>query len=223
MLRICASLFLSGLILGYGPCLLSCGPILISFIAGRGKGPFVSFISWLVFSFARVIVYVFLSAVASIAGTALFSIFYWERAGYIVWFFGALFIIGLALLLFVGEGKGLCSFLHKHFVDNNIKSFFILGLLIGFFPCVPLIGILMYITMISTNINQGIIFGSAFSLGTALSPLLILSVLAGSISKIKLFSFQKYTLLFSRICSLILFGLGSHILIKSIAGFLTKL
>lgn len=50
---------------------------------------------------------------------------------------------------------------------------FILGVLLGFAPCLPLIGILTYIAVKSTNPWQGLIYAGCFGLGNIIIVLLL--------------------------------------------------
>ncbi|MGD9015341.1 MAG: sulfite exporter TauE/SafE family protein, partial [Candidatus Omnitrophota bacterium] len=59
--RIILSLFLSGLFLGSGPCLATCGPILVSYIAATRQSLKQGMVVWLLFSLSRICIYLILS------------------------------------------------------------------------------------------------------------------------------------------------------------------
>ncbi|NQT95023.1 MAG: sulfite exporter TauE/SafE family protein, partial [Candidatus Omnitrophica bacterium] len=103
MLRICISLFVTGMIMGSGPCLASCGPILVSYIAATKRSPLGGLWGCLVFSASRVLVYIFMGGIAGFVGAGLFSRFYWEMPGYIILFVSGLFISFLGVLIFSGK------------------------------------------------------------------------------------------------------------------------
>ena len=83
------------------------------------------------------------------------------------------------------------------------------------FPCIPLVGVFSYITMISTHYTNGMLMSAAFGLGTIISPLVFLAMLAGAIPKLKILQSEKNLLIFQRACGLILFVLGLHIITKT--------
>lgn len=217
MLKICFSLFITGIILGTGPCLATCGPILISYIAGTKRSPLGGLWSWFVFSITRVLIYVFLGLIAGFAGAALFRRFYWEIPGYIIWFAGGIFISFLGMLIYLGRESHfkVCRLLNESLVQKDTKSLITLGVLVGIFPCVPLVGVLSYITMISTHFGQGILMSAAFGLGTLISPLIFLGMLAGAIPKLKILRDEKNLIIFQKICGVILLLLGIHIIIRT--------
>lgn len=217
MFRICIGLFITGVILGTGPCLATCGPILISYIAGTKRSPLGGLRSWFVFSIARVLVYIFLGLIAGFAGAALFRRFYWEIPGYIIWFAGGIFISFLGILIYLGRKSHfkVCRLLNESLIQKDTKSLITLGVLVGIFPCVPLVGVLSYITMVSTHFSQGILMSAAFGLGTLISPLIFLGMLAGAIPKLKILQDEKNLIIFQKICGVILLLLGLHIIIRT--------
>ena len=222
MFRICFSLFATGIILGAGPCLASCGPILISYIAATKRSPLGGLWSWLVFSVSRVLVYIFLGLIAGFAGAELFHRFYWEVSGYIIWFIGGIFISSLGVLIFLGKESrfNVCRLLNESLIQKDTKSLIALGVIIGIFPCAPLIGIFSYIMMVSTHFSQGILMSAAFGLGTVISPMIFLGMLAGSIPKLKVLQNEKNLLIFQRICGGILFLLGMFLIVRTVTDYI---
>lgn len=208
MLRISISLFLSGVLLGLGPCLASCGPLLVSYIAASAKGFKQAFWAWFVFSLARVFVYCILGVLAGIFGQFFISHIYPLHIGKYISFAGGVFILIIGLLVFLGKAPDLriCSALNEKFIKNDVKSIFLFGVIVGVSPCAPLIGIFATMGLMSRNILDGVIFGLSFGVGTMVSPLLILAVLAGSIEKFLLN--QKARIIFNRICGIVIIILG---------------
>lgn len=222
MLKICLSLFITGIILGAGPCLASCGPILLSYIAATKKTPLGGLRSWFIFSLSRVLIYVFLGGMAGFAGSELFRRFYWEAPGYVIWLVSGIFISFLGFLIFSGRKSHfkICRILNESFIQNDTKSLIILGILIGIFPCIPLIGIFSYITMVSTHYSQGLLMSASFGLGTFISPLIFLGLIAGGIPKLKVLQNERNLVIFQKICGAILFFLGAHITVKTAAEWI---
>lgn len=225
MLRICLSLFFTGIVLGAGPCLATCGPILISYIAATKNTPLSGLRSWLIFSLSRVLVYILLGLIAGFAGAELFNRFYWEMPGYLIWFAGGIFVCFLGALIFMGKKPQfkVCRLLSESFVQKDTKSLVVLGIIIGVFPCVPLMGVYSYITMISTHPSHGILMSAAFGLGTVISPMIFLGMLAGTIPKLNILKDEKNLLVFRRICAGVLFLLGVHIVVKTAIEFIKSI
>ena len=217
MINICFSLFITGILMGSGPCLLSCGPILLSYIAGTKSSALGGLRCWFLFSFSKLVSAIFLGFIAGLAGVTLLRRFYWDMPGYIMWFLTGCFIIFLGFMVFIGSHTKfkLCSRLNQSMIQRDTKSLVALGLLIGALPCVPLLGVLSYIAMISTHYWHGIAMGAAFGLGTIISPLIFGSMIAGAITGLKIFQNSKAALIFQRICGLVLMFLGAHIAIKT--------
>lgn len=175
-------LFVSGLLLGSGPCLSLCAPLLISYTVALKPTLKKSIISYLIFSLFKLISYVILGILCALGVTLLKSPGFREYLDTIYLILGCfIIIIGLATIFYKREkNTKICSWLHK----GNIRNVGILGLLVGFSPCLPLLGILNYIVIISNSYWEAIIFTSLFGLGITLSPLLILVMLSGKIAEV---------------------------------------
>ena len=225
MTKIAFSIFISGIILGAGPCLATCGPILISYIAATKNSPLGALKSWFIFSISRVFIYTALGALAGIIGSRLYQSFYWESAGFILWFASGIFICLLGVLTMFGKNTAskICQNLQGFFIKKDTKSIVGLGVLIGLFPCAPLIGILSYISMVSVRFYQGVILAFLFGLGTVISPLFFLGLGAGFIPKFSILQGEKAHGRFQRLAGAVLFFLGMHILVKTVAGFIKTL
>ena len=174
--------------MGSGPCLVSCGPVLISYIAGTKYSALHGLKSWFIFAFSRFIAAVFLGFVAGALGAELFNRLNYTITGYIIWFTAGIFISFLGLLVVFGKHANLkvCNILNNSFIENDTKSLIALGLIIGLLPCAPFVGIISYITAASTNYIQGMLMGAAFGFGTALSPLMLFAMIAGALPGLKL-------------------------------------
>jgi len=194
MLRIYISFFLLGLSLGSGPCMVSCGPLLLSYIAGTGKNIFKSIIVYLLFSLGRILAYVLLGFLIFRGGEMVIGM----NAGFSRYMYlaGGLFLILIGSLLAL-KGKienKLCVNLQNFFIKKDIKTVLFFGLIIGFLPCAPLVSVLAYIALISKTWINSSLYSICFGLGTAFSPLLIVIVLAGLLPRLtgareKLFRF----------------------------------
>lgn len=206
--------------MGAGPCLLSCGPVLISYIAGTKKTALQGLYTWLVFSLSRFFATVLLGLIAGLLGAGLFSRFYYEVSGYLIWLAAGIFICFLGLLLLVGilEKFKFCSVLNYSFIRHDTKSLMILGFLMGLLPCMPFAGVISYITMASAHYIQGVLMAAAFGLGTAISPLILLAAAAGAIPGLKFLQGKRAAIILQRICGIILIYFGVQVIINALAG-----
>jgi len=100
-----------------------------------------------------------------------------------------------------------CSFLSK----GNLRNASILGLLAGFSPCLPLLGILNYIIIISHSPLEGLIYAFAFGLGTTISPVILLAGLSGKLAG-DFSGNRKIKALIKIISSFVLIFLGAKII-----------
>jgi sulfite exporter TauE/SafE len=175
-------LFLTGLAAGAGPCLATCAPLVLPLVAGTAKNGRQGLGLTLSFFAGRLAVYIGLGA---LAGWSLRSLSWFTEnpalqnnmlragAGFIL-FLGALIVMGKDI------SSPWCRSWHKYFVDKSHGSMFILGILAGLAPCLPLLGVLTYTAFKARDPLQGALWGGSFGLGTMLSPLLIAGVALGA-------------------------------------------
>jgi sulfite exporter TauE/SafE len=214
MNKIIISLFITGLLFGSGPCLASCGPFLAAYIAGTKKNIPKGAMTYILFSLARIFVYLVLSL-----AIFFFSKFAVEKllgnlSRYLLILAGGIMVlIGLFLALGKKVEFSFWRFLHKNILERDKKSIITLGLIIGFLPCVPLLAILSYIGLISSSWLSSLLYSLSFGLGTLISPLLVLTIFVGLIPRF----LEKNTIyysVFSFICGLIIIFLGIQLIIK---------
>jgi len=221
------SLFISGLLFGSGPCIASCGPVLIPFIAGTNRGVFNGLKTYVIFSLARIFSYIILSIGVFFLGSFTLQRLLGGYSKYISLLAGA-FIILLGLLMVLGKRLGsTCSnlttgfarkpwrCLQENMLENDKKSITTLGLITGFLPCAPLLAIFSYSGLISKSWVKCLLYSFSFGIGTFLSPLILLVILAGFIPKIVKKKSALFSQIFCSICGLIIIFLG----VQLIAGF----
>jgi len=213
MLKIILSLFLSGLFFGSGPCLASCGPILISYIAGSRKDVPRAIISYILFSAGRIFVYIVLGVLFFFLGSLALERSFERYSKYIL-FAGGIFIIIMGLLMALGKSLELkfCKFLEHKILEKDKKSIFMLGLFIGLLPCGPLLAILSYVGLISKHWLQSSFYSLAFGVGTFVSPLALLAVFAGLLPRFFVDKRAVFGRIFSFICGLIIVFLGVELI-----------
>lgn len=198
-------LFISGLVLGSGPCIGFCAPILAGYVAAYKTSFKKAVASYLVFSAAKLLSYMIIGALCGVFSGLLNSELFFKYSNYINFILGV-FVLFIGLSILIPKQAFLsryCSFLHT----GHIKNVGVLGFLAGFSPCLPLLGILDYIIVVSNSPVQPIIYTFAFGLGTAISPILLLVAfsgkLAGDISK---YRFWVRVLKFGSVAILLFFG-----------------
>ena len=188
MFRIILNLFLTGILFGAGPCMLTCGPVLIAYVVGTKKRIIDSILTYSMFSWARIFVYLVLSFLVFFFGNVVMEKMLRQNSRYVLFAGGAfIIIVGVAIIL--------QKSFFKRFKSNSIM----LGVIVGALPCVPLLAILSYIGLVSKTWLQSLIYGVSFGIGTFLSPLVIVAFFAGAINKF----LEKKKALYNRICSVI--------------------
>lgn len=216
-------LFIIGMTVSFGPCLLFCSPVILPYIAATRKGWREGLGAVLIFLLARLVAYVLLGLLAGLLGGLLTKLLH--RFGYLVFLFGGLFISLVGLLIIFGKepfhhprlpgcSGQVCQILRRQVVDSRIKGPAILGLTIGVLPCLPLLGVLAYITLKAQNLWQGAFYGLAFGMGKFISPLILLGILASTLPAGLIKSHRIYGF-FSRICGFILFLIGVNLIFLS--------
>jgi hypothetical protein len=180
MLRSAVSLFILGFSFGSGPCLTSCGPLLLSYIVGTQKRVAAGLFAYSLFSLVRIVVYLLLAILVFLLGR-------WAIEGLIGGVSRYLFILGGTFMVLLGtlvilsrrRDTKWCSFLKNRFLEHDKKSIVLLGLLTAIFPCAPLMAMFSYLALISDKWWQSLVGALSFSLGVFISPLILLSALGG--------------------------------------------
>lgn len=213
MLKIALSLFLSGIFLGAGPCLVSCGPFLVSFIAGNNKNFKQSLWIWFIFSLTRIFAYLILGLIVGLLSQEfLYKIYNGNITKYIFILGGAfVFLIGTLMVFNKYPEIKACEAFKKNLLNKENKSIITFGLIIGFLPCAPLLGILTYVALISTNILKAVFYCFSFGVGTLISPLIIMAFCASAISKL-LISQENIYKIFKIVCGIIILFLGLRLI-----------
>jgi len=210
MPKLLITFFLFGLSFGWGPCIASCGPLLISYFAASRKTIRQSIVAYCVFSLSRIAVYMLLGiSVFYIAQTL-------SRYAQVIAIVSGVFLILIGALIAVGKMADFswCKPLHKCFIEKDTKTFVVFGLIAGIIPCAPFISVASYIGLTAKTLAHGIIYSAAFGLGTILSPLILLSVGAGFIPRI-LGKAQRLHAIFNFVCGVVIIVLGVMMLMRA--------
>lgn len=214
MIRIIISLFLTGIALGAGPCMASCGPLLISYTAATKRGFKDSLRVYVIFSLSRIFVYLVLGLLIGLFSQYFLHQNFQETVSKYAYIVGGAFISLIGLLVILGKepNSKFCQVLRKNLIEKDTKSILIFGLIVGISPCGPLIAVLSYIGLTSFSWLKGMLFSLSFGLGTIISPLLFLVLLAGFINKI-FKNKENFYQLFQKFCGFILCLFGLYLLI----------
>lgn len=218
MNQIIVSLFLTGLFFGYGPCLLSCAPLLISYIAATKENAWGGLRVYVIFSLTRLLVYLVFGFLVGLLGEWALHRFLGSVLLRVLFFVFGIFLIflGVLLLLRKFEVSQKCPALFQRTLGpRDTKNVILFGLIVSFSPCLPLVAMLGYIAMISDHWAKGIFYMTAFGLGTVVSPMVVAAMLAGWMAK-ALKSHQGVFRTLQIICGLIICVLGFHLILSAI-------
>lgn len=216
MYRIITSLFISGLVLGSGPCLATCGPLLISYVAGTQKNIIRSIGAYLLFSLSRISVYAVLGLFVFFFGQAISKYIFTHSSQKYIFLCAGLFIVIIGCLIAIGRNPGnkFCRRVQGFFLKKDAKTIFIFGLIIGIIPCLPLLSVLSYVGLASKTWRDSLVYSLSFGLGTIISPLFAIVALAGFIPKI-IMSNRVISNIFNAICGLIIIYLGERLIMRA--------
>ena len=203
-------ILLYGLAVGVGPCLGSCGLFLFALIGGTRSSPFAGIKGVLSFSGGRVLVYLLLGTLAGKLGEIL-NFLKGGVSHYLL--LGCGILLSLAgIFYFIPQSEKFCIWRGKW---HDIKlPFFLLGILWGIMPCLPLSSILAYIALISHNPWEGFLYSLSFSTGTFISPLLVIGGIAGFLSSLS--QKRRFFFLLRLLCGAMLLFMGVSLILNGL-------
>lgn len=206
--------FMLGLTLSWGLCLSFCSPVVVPYIGATQKNWLDGLKVSLAFSLSRIAAYITLSVISARLGQYLIQKFYSGQASAIIPLAtgGLITLLGIIILLGRSPYFCLCPGGSK-FSGQGIREMALLGLLVGFAPCLPLIGLLAYIAFNARGILEAALLGLTFGLGTLISPLLLLGPLTGSLAPL-LAKRPAISKIIQRACGLVLIYVGTGMLMK---------
>lgn len=196
--------------------MVSCGPLLVSYVAGTGKNIGKSILVYLLFSLGRILAYVLLGLLIFRGGQIAMEMNI--GLGRYIYLAGGLFLVLIgALLAFKGKIENkFCGNLQRVFLKKDIKTVLAFGLIIGFLPCAPLVSVLAYIALISKTWVNSSLYSFCFGLGTLFSPLLIIIVLAGLLPRLAR-AREKLFRWLNLICGVVIIILGLQLIWRFIS------
>ncbi|MFA5362567.1 MAG: sulfite exporter TauE/SafE family protein [Candidatus Omnitrophota bacterium] len=180
--RLLSSFFIFGLTLGFGSCLAGCGPLLISYLAGREKNVKNSILAYGIFSLSRLIVYLVLGISVYFLGHLLITRFF-DSIARPLYVTGGMIIalIGFFLIIDKNPDPAFCSKARGFLFRKDAGNVIALGVIMGILPCSALLSILAYIALTAKTWVDALMFTLVFGLGTIVSPLFILAACIGLI------------------------------------------
>lgn len=199
------TLFIMGLVNGAGPCLVVCMPILVPYIIASASNWRDGLFITLTFAFVRALTYAIMGFFLGAAMGLLNSPFYMN----VISFAGGMVLIGLGALQMFGKKLRACKVIPRSITSKHTAYVSILlGIIIGLSPCPPLLGAFVYISMLHFSAVKSALLALSFGLGTAISPLILFGVAAGT-TREKLDAISKKTGLYAaRISGVILIVIG---------------
>lgn len=202
-----------GLSFGSGPCLASCGPVILSYIAGTRKNVSKGLVVYSLFSLGRIFVYIALGLSAFFFGKFVMEKFLFSFSKYLIIIGGGfIFLVGLLLALGKKFKLKFCSLLQENILVNDKKSIIMFGLIIGVLPCAPLLAIFSYVVLTSKSWFDSLLYSLSFGIGTFVSPLIFLVIFVGLMPG-KLIG-RNYDRIFNLVCGLIIMFLGSQLIMR---------
>jgi sulfite exporter TauE/SafE len=198
-----------------GPCLLVCAPILIAYVAGRFATRKQALSDIFIFLLGRFLAYLVLGYLAGLSGLILRQFSSLSLTPLVKALGGAIIIL-LGISVWRGDAPfcslGKCK-------TNTIFSFsslFILGFIIGVFPCAPLLALLLEIALVSKTALDGMLYALFFGLGTVVSGFIVIGGLSGILTwlPLKVLKSKRSNLIFRIICALLLIWLGLNLIFQ---------
>ena len=196
-----------------GPCLLVCAPVLITYVAGRQATWRQALRDIFIFLLGRFLAYLILGYLAGLSGIILRRFCNLSLIPIVKALGGAIIIL---LGIYVLWGREPIARLCKCKANPifNFSGLFMLGFIMGVFPCAPLLALLLEITLISKTAFAGMLYALFFGLGTLISGLIVIGSLAGIFSWLpsRIVKSKRSDLVFRIICALLLVLLGSGLI-----------
>ncbi len=203
---------LLGITSGMSQCGAFCAPVVSTHIMGSKEGALEGLKSYIVFSAGRIFMCLLLGFGVSYAGTVT-DINETIRYGSVIYTI-ILILIGCVMIVRpvracseTNYKNRLRSFLSRHFLFSPTAHLFIMGTGLAIIPCPPM-GAMLICSLQMPSILSGGFVMALFGIGTAVSPFLIICILAGWFSKKIKAEAPQYKMVFQRLSGIILILLG---------------
>ncbi|MBW1963349.1 MAG: sulfite exporter TauE/SafE family protein [Deltaproteobacteria bacterium] len=209
----CSTSLFMGIAAGLGHCGVVCTPFVSTYIMGSREGSMAGLNSFITFTVGKVFMCGVLGLAAGCIGTAFLNT---GNLRYVSTIHGAV-MISIGLLMLIGpvclrcekteEKNRMPGFLLRRFTFNSTTHLFVMGMAFAVIPCQPMGAMLLYSLRMPSVISSSILM-ILFGIGTAISPLIIISAAAGWFSKKIKSKAPHHRMLFQRVSGMILILLG---------------
>lgn len=156
--------------------------MLVSYVASTKESAPAGIRTYFLFCGVRLAVYVSFGLGAGLFGAwVVHRMLEQEALGILFAVFGAaLILLGLLFVLedFVPE-RWRVRLRWCHAGAGDLRNIALFALVVSLAPCGPLLGVLGYIALVSDTWYKGVVYMAAFGLGTVVSPLVVVTFLAG--------------------------------------------
>jgi len=197
-----------------GPCLLVCTPVLITYLAGKQVRLRQALVDISIFLFGRLLAYLVLGYLAGWSG---FILRQFINSSLVACFkvSGGIVIILLGIYVWLAKEPLAWACKCRASTIFNSSSLFILGFVIGIFPCAPLLALLLEIALVSKSAWGGLFYALAFGLGTFISGFIVMGVLSGIFTSLpsRIFKSGTGNLIFRTLCAVLLILLGLRLIL----------
>ena len=200
--------FLAGVLTFIAPCTLPLVPAYISFISGESTNKGKILMNGLLFIFGFSLVFILFGILFGLLGSVIVPYRIWlTRIGGIFVILFGLFMLKIINISFLNQTEKIQ--LSPIFKRGEPLSSFLLGssFAFGWTPCVgPILGSILILASTTSNVWQGGLLLTVFSLGLG-TPFLLIAVGIGSASE-KIKSFSKYLGIVEKVGGVFLIFLG---------------
>ena len=200
--------FLAGVLTFIAPCTLPLVPAYISFISGESTNKGKILMNGLLFIVGFSLVFILFGILFGLLGSAIVPYRIWlTRIGGIFVILFGLFMLKIINISFLNQTEKIQ--LSPIFKRGEPLSSFLLGssFAFGWTPCVgPILGSILILASTTSNVWQGGLLLTVFSLGLG-TPFLLIAVGIGSASE-KIKSFSKYLGIVEKVGGVFLIFLG---------------
>jgi cytochrome c-type biogenesis protein len=199
-----------------GPCFLVCTPVLITYVVGSKRGWADVLKDIIIFLSGRLLAYVVLGFLAGLSGSVLRSFASSSISSNFQPLAGAITIF-FAFIILLNRDNYECTCTTPYSRILNFGGIFTFGLLLGLSPCAPLLALLFDIVLVSKSALDGAFYTLSFGLGTFLSGLITVGIIAGILTRIPaaLVKSKAVNTVFKAICAMLLMALGLGLILRS--------
>lgn len=197
-----------------GPCLLSCTPAIITYIAGTKRRFANAFADIIVFLTAKLAAYMVFGYLAGVSASLLRQFTDSQVSAAFRPIGGILSILlGIAVIFYKETEECGCKSAPARVL--NFGGIFAFGFLVGITPCPPLISLMSEIMLLSTGGFDGAMYALSFGLGAFLSGLIVIGAISGVAAYIpvKVLKSAASRMIFKLMCALCLILLGLSLIL----------